>query len=67
MADAADLKSAAARCEGSSPSAPTSFWFEHREWHHRFEFAGRGTRTDEVEFRKKRASGTFLGIRSSNL
>ena len=32
MADAADLKSAAARREGSSPSAPTTFDFKSRSF-----------------------------------
>ena len=51
MADAADLKSAAARREGSSPSAPTRF----ENWKEDNGTIGKGfpsgARTDEVEFR----------------
>ena len=53
MADAADLKSAAARREGSSPSAPTRF--ENREKDNGTIGKGfpSGARTDEVEFRQE--------------
>ena len=53
MADAADLKSAAARREGSSPSAPTRF----ENWKEDNGTIGKGfpsgARTDEVEFRQE--------------
>ena len=53
LAYAADLKSAAARLVGSSPTAPTKqgLWVQAV-----FDFVGfgfEGTRTDEVEFRKE--------------
>ena len=53
MADAADLKSVAARREGSSPSAPTRF----ENWKEDNGTIGKGfpsgARTDEVEFRQE--------------
>ena len=68
MADAADLKSAAARREGSSPSAPTRF----ENWKEDNGTIGKGfpsgARTDEVEFRQENVPvARFLGIRPTEL
>ena len=51
MADAADLKSAAARREGSSPSAPTNQLIGEQGFIKLGEARGLRARTDEVEFR----------------
>ena len=68
MADAADLKSAAARREGSSPSAPTRF--ENRKEDNGTIGKGfpSGARTDEVEFRQENVPvARFSGIRPTEL
>ena len=51
MADAADLKSVAARREGSSPSAPTNQLIGEQRFIKLGEARGLRARTDEVEFR----------------